>query len=247
MKRILAFALAIMLLIAPSVMAKSFTIQWEWNYNTEPDMAQYVMFHRVEGQGYDYNIPIKIIPCTITNGVCVPSDPNDLKVPFTAPDGSLTDNHFVVQAEDTTQLRSGDSNECTITVDLRNIPAPTMLQGVYNDVTTTVDLTWNQTETDRVAKWKLFNATNSGGPYTEVGELINDGTQTHTMSWNVPGDGQYYFTIVAFTKSETTTNADGTQMTIVDEVFSPDSNQALVEVKVHPSPVHNFKVKIRVY
>ena len=226
----LLICLLLVLFIIPTAMAKQVTLQFEWTPNTEPDIARYVLYHRVEGQGYSYEIPAKIIPCLMIGEGAY--DPNDAKFTFEAADGSMSVNHFVIRAEDTEQFQSGDSNEVDFTVDLRVIPAATMLVGVYNDVNKTIDFTWSQQDADRIARWDLFNSNTSGGPYTKVGEVLNTGlAPPYTTTWDVPRDGVYYFTVVGFTS----------------EVFAVDSNEAGVEVRVHPSPVHNFKVKIRIY
>ena len=100
-----------------------------------------------------------------------------------------------------------------------------MLAGTYDDTAKAVTFSWQQTQIERITKWELYKASVSGGPYTKVDE-----TTDMSLTWNVPGDGDYFFTLVAFT----------------DEVYSVDSNEAYVQVKVHPSPMKNFRVKIRI-
>lgn len=240
MKKLFAIVLIAAFLIASIATAKQIDIEFGWTPNTEPDVKQYVVFHRVEGQGYSYEIPVKIIPCTVTDGACV-YDPADAIVSFEVADGALVLNHFTLRAEDTEQNQSGDSNECHITVDFRTIPAATMLQGIYNDVLKTIDFTWSQPEQDRVARWDLLVSQVSGTGYVKTGEF-----NVPTGTWEVPDDGEYYFTIIPFTKIIDTVDETGTIAHIADEVYAVNSNEAYVQVKEHPSPVKNFKVKIRI-
>jgi len=238
MKSLLTCLLALFL-IAPLAMAKDLTIKVGWDQNTEPDMAQgsYVIFHRVEGQGYNYTVPIKI--------VAFPTIEADVPL-IGVPDNAVTKNYLVVRAEDATQNQSGDSNEIWISFDSRVPPIPIITAGVYNDVTNTVDLTWDQENSELVTRWKLFKATVSGGPYIEVAEIENTGSPENTISWSIPNDGIYYFTMVGFRDGSETKNAEETELTIIDSAFTADSNQMTVEVKVHPAPTKSFKVKIRV-
>jgi hypothetical protein len=82
------------LLSPPSVWAVDVTLAWD--ANTEQDLAGYRIFHREEGQSYQYNNPAwegTATTCTIS---------------------ALDDNttyYFVVRAFDTSDNESGDSNE----------------------------------------------------------------------------------------------------------------------------------------
>ena len=233
MKKLFMVVLIAVFLAAPPVMAKEITLRFAWSANTEPDMAGYAMFIRQEGQQYNYNNPIDPV-CTIVDGFCYTNPITKLceyEHTFEAPDGFLTTFYFVVRAGDIEGFWSADSNEVDATFDLRVMPAPTMLAGVYDDDIKIINFTWQQTDADRVLKWELFNSSTSGGPYTKVGKLVNIGLLSpYSLLWNVPGDGNYHFVLVAFTS----------------ELNSADSNEAYVQVKDHPSPVRNFKVKIRI-
>ena len=238
MKRIF-LALLVVVFMAWPASAKEVTLEFDWTNNTEPDMAMYLGFHRVEGQGYDYDIPVKAIPCTVQDGACVPDNPLDKQFTFVVPDGSLTVNHFILRAEDTEQDQSRDSNEVGATIDCRPLSAATMLQGVYNDVAKTIDFTWGHADESRVDRWDLFNSSISGGPYTKVGEFAS-----MTGAWPVPGDGRYYFTVVGFVAGGSVVDPAGTMAEITYDAYAPDSNEADVLVRTHPAPSKNFKVKI---
>ena len=239
MKKLLFLTIVLLavVLIAPIAMAKDVTIKVGWDQNTEPDMEQYLVFHRVEGQSYNYTVPVKV--------VAFPTIEADVPL-IGVPDNAVTKNYLVVRAEDATQNQSGDSNEIWISFDSRVPPIPIITAGVYNDVTNTVDLTWDQENSELVTRWKLFKATVSGGPYIEVAEIENTGSPENTISWSIPNDGIYYFTMVRFRDGSETKNAEETELTIIDSAFTADSNQMTVEVKVHPAPTKSFKVKIRV-
>lgn len=235
MKKLLLVVIFLVVSVIPAT-AKDITLKFAWDANTELDMASYAIFIRQEGQVYNYTQPIDPT-CTIAaDGKCY-IDPVaktcEFNHTFTAPDGVISTFYFVVRAKDseTPPQWSADSNELSETYDLRVMPDPTMLAGSYNDTTKTINFTWEQPDASRVTRWDLFNSSVGGGPYTKVGELENTGqVPPYFISWTVPEDGNYYFTVVAFT----------------EEVFSQNSNEAYVQVKVHPSPVHNFKVKIRI-
>ena len=101
MKKLLV-AILVVMFMAGTAMAKDVTIQVGWDANIESDMAQYVVYHRVEGQGYNYTVPIKIVP--------FPGVETDILLPG-VPDNAVTKNYLVIRAEDTNQNQSGDSNE----------------------------------------------------------------------------------------------------------------------------------------
>lgn len=232
MKR-LFMAFLIVVFLAVPVVAKEVKLVFSWSANSEPDMKGYALFVRQEGQAYDYNDP-KDPTCTIVDGLCYVDTVAkicEFEHEFTAPDGVISTFYFVCRAKDTDGNWSRDSNEIFQTYDLRVMPNPTMLAGAYNDMTKTIVFFWEQPDADRVVRWELFKSFTTGGPYIKVGELANTGQiSPYSMSWAVPGDGDYYFTVVAFT----------------EEVFSDNSNEAYVHVKEHPGKPFNFKIKIRI-
>ena len=233
MKKLLIIMMVV--LLAAPVMAKEVKLRFEWSPNSEADMAGYALFIRQEGQVYDYSQPIDP-SCTLAeDGFCY-VDPIaktcEFEYTFTAPDGQITTFYFVARAHDMYTNWSDDSNEVSQTFDLAPIVAPSMLIGVYNDALKTIDFVWEQNNVDRVVRWRLYMKQGTND-FTEVGELIKtpEMISPYAISWDVPGDGNYIFTVVAFTE---------------EWISSINSNEATVQVKVHPSPVHNFKVKIRI-
>lgn len=214
------------------------SISFAWTPNTEPDMAQYVMYHRVEGQGYDYDIPIKIIPCAANaSGQCVTPtvlpngdcELNDLVLPI--PDGSLTVNHFILRAEDGYGNQSGDSNEVTATYNLTSIVAISDFAGAYNKVTNTVDLTWSVTD-NRITSWKIYKTLTSGTGYEQNGNEVmwngtdNNITVSQSASAFAPGE-VYYLVIVAF-------GPDGNSL---------NSNEISIDRKP-PTTTINYRIKL---
>jgi len=100
-KLILAFAV----ISAGNLFAMDVTLAWD--PNSEPDLAGYRMFTRIEGGSYDYLSPAwegTATTCTITG----------------LPDS--TNNYFVARAFDTEGLESGDSNEVMAAAITNNPP-----------------------------------------------------------------------------------------------------------------------------
>jgi len=235
MKKILTLMIMIIFLAAPNVFAKNVKYTLTWSPNTEPDMAGYKIYIRLNDNPYNYDDPQDPV-CTIKDGKCWvdPTNENcDWETPdIPIPDGELTTICFVARAYDTGNNYSEDSNEVCDTVDLRILPASLITASIYNDATKTIDFVFTQEQSDRVIRWELYMGPASGGPYNKIKELVNSEglTSPYSISWDVPGDGDYYFVIVGFT----------------DEINSVDSNEVYVNVKVHPSPMHNFKIKARI-
>lgn len=234
MKRILVVLLVLLFIVPSIVMAKEVKLKFAWSANSEPDMAGYALFQRTEGQEYDYNSPIDPT-CTIVDGKCY-VDPTaktcEFDHTFNAPDGQITTFHWVARAKDTEDKWSGDSNEVSQTFDLAPIVSPVISAAVHNEVTNTIDISFGQADSARVEKWELFMSNVSGGPYNKIETIAREGEgNTFSTSWQIPEDGDYYFTLVAFTH---------------EGIFSPDSNEVYVQVKTHPSPIKDFKIKIRI-
>lgn len=232
MKRLPIFLLV--MLLAMPVMAKQIKVQFEWQANTETTMAGYGLFRREEGQAYDYDAPIDP-DCTIVDGACY-VDPTAKTCTFTdtfdAPDGKATTYYWVARARDTDGDWSEDSNEVTMTVDLAPIVAAVITNGSYDSTTKNINIAFSQTDVNRADHWELYMGTASGGPYNKVDTLANDNSgDTFSIDHQITADGTYYFTIVTFTK---------------EGVFSPNSNEMSVEVKEHPAPTKDFKIKIRI-
>jgi len=233
MKKLLIVLLASLIVIPSVAISKEVKLTFDWDANTEPDMAGYAIFQRVEGQEYDYNSPIDPT-CTIVDGGCYVDSvlkSNEFEHTFNAPDGQITTFYWVARAKDTEDKWSGDSNEVSFTIDLAPIVSAVITAAVYNPVTNTIDISFQQADSERVEKWELFMSNVSGGPYTKVDTITKPGVgDTFSASWQITGDGDYYFTLVTFTP---------------EGMFSPDSNEMFVEVKTHPSPMKDFKIKIR--
>jgi len=232
MKKLLMILL-VMLFIVPSVMAKEVTLTFAWDANSEPDMASYALFHRTEGQQYDYSNPLDP-NCTIVDGFCY-IDPVaktcEFEYSFDSSDGEITTHYFVARAKDTEGKWSGDSNEVSQTFDFAPIGASTITAAVWNETTNTIDIAFTQADSERVEKWELFMSNTSGSGYNKVDTIVKEGTgDTFSASWQIPSDGDYYFTLVSFTP---------------EGMFSNNSNEMYVQVKTHPSPIKDFKIKIR--
>jgi len=198
------FALILLLLSSSVCFAKEISVKFDWDPNTESDMAGYAVFQRQEGQQYDYTKPIDP-DCTIVDGQCwvdAVAKNNNFPHKFEVPDGQITTWYWVARARDTEGNWSEDSNEVSLVVNLTALPAITDFAGVFNKVNQTIDFTWTQNDPERINSWKLYRSTASGGPYTEVLDVPWNGTDT-TISASLPADtiapGEvYYFTVVSF-------------------------------------------------
>lgn len=236
MKKILTL-LIVAVFICPFSIAIAKDVSFEWTANTEPDMKQYVLYNRVEGQGYDYNIPIKIIPCVIADGKCTtvpPSANGDCTTTITQniPDGQKVINYFILRAEDIYENQSGDSNEVSYTVDLTPLVAINDFVGVFNKVAQTVDFSWTQNDIDRVTSWKLYQTLTSGSNYTQVGnEIPWNGTDTQigaSVPANTFAPGEVYYLVV---------------VSFGDGINSPNSNEVKIDRK---PPTKRINLKITV-
>ena len=232
MKKYFVAIIVFIFILAGSAAGKQITIEFGWDANTESDMAGYALFMKKGADSsYDYNDPRDPL-CTIAeDGKCYTDVVNKVcgfALPFEATDGELATYYFVARARDADGNWSGDSNEVSKEVDLRVLPSALVTTFTYNDVTKTIDFAFTQDQVDRVVRWELYKGDTSGGPYTKAGELANSGQGSpYSMSWEVPGDGDYYFVIVGF----------------AELVNSADSGEVYINVKVHPGKPHNFKIK----
>lgn len=238
MKKLLPI-IALILFICPfgTASVEALNLSFAWTSNTEPDMKQYILYNRVEGQGYDYNIPMKVIPCTVVDGKCTTVPPTTegectTTITLNVPDGQKVINHFILRAEDIYENQSGDSNEVSWTSDLTPLLAINDFVGLFNKVAQTVDFSWTQNDVDRVTSWKLYRTITSGSDYIQVGSDIPwNGTDTQ-ISASMPADTlapgeEYYFVVVAFG----------------DSVNSPNSNEVKIDRKP-PAKRINLKITI---
>lgn len=201
MKRFAIFFMALLFFTVSVAGAAEITVNLDWNPNTEPDMAGYMLYKRVEGQAYNYPTPDTIIQCTVTENQCVPTGGS---ITWQSPDGQLIVYQFVARAFDTEGLESGDSNEVSKTIDLRILPIPTAFVGAWNEAAETVDLTWEQTQSARVVKWLVEYGETEGGPYPDNYYVTNAGQTDYTASVPIiapPGViTTKYFAIKGFAK-----------------------------------------------
>lgn len=120
MKRIILAILSILVLASLAISA-DFTIRFEWDRNTETDLAGYRMYKDQTG-----------VPGSRAK---VGGDINkDLTFPFqitvTVPDGTEGELGFVLTAYDTANNESGDSNRVTYPFDMKPPVAPGALKRV---------------------------------------------------------------------------------------------------------------------
>lgn len=234
MKR-LFIAVLIILMVATVSLAKDISVSFTWDPNTEPDMAGYALFQRLDGQAYDYTAPIDP-NCTIVDGGCYtnPTDKTNLfTLTLSAPEGQLSKWFWVARAKDTEGQWSEDSNEVFLEVNLTPLASVGDLSAVFNTTTQTIDFTWTQPELARIRSWQLYRGTTQGGPYTSILTIPYDGEST-ILSASIPADtlapgGEYYFVIVSFADFG---------------IFSPDSNVVKIDRRP-PTKVINLKITLQ--
>jgi len=235
MKKLVLVFISIFVFASMSV-AKDITLKFEWQPNSESDLAGYAVYSKVEGQNYNYSSPIKTV------GLVTTAD-----VTFPVADNTEQKNYFIIRAFDSNANFSDDSNEVWGDIDLRVPPAPNITAAAYNDTTQTIDFTFDQSNLDLVDKWELYMSNASGGPWTKIADIAKADPPALSTSWQVPGDGDYFFAMVAFRDGSDSLSEDGSQFTSINAGFSPNSNEASAQVKIHPSPNFTFKIKLRVY
>jgi len=200
---------ALMMFFTGTAFAYEVSFNFGWKANTETTMKQYVIYHRIQDQGYNYEIPIRVIPCTMSDGKCVTEKTVDgdnhttNPVILNVPDGQKTTLYFVMRAESTEEEQSGDSNEVFAETNLTPLLVASDFTAVFNKVAQTIDFTWTQPSLDRVNKWQLYSSDTSGTGFVAVGDTIPyDGNST-TITSSIPADTvapgtRTFFTVVAF-------------------------------------------------
>lgn len=181
-------------------------VSFAWDCNVEPDVAGYRLFARMNADPYDYTKPYEFT-CTVVSGQC-PTDPAKMVCEgsiddLSAPDGVLTDFKFVARAFDTEGAESGDSNEVSLGVDRTALPTVTDFSGSYDKTTDQVTLSWKQSPAGRVTHWKVFVSDQTGGPYAELLQVDNSGSEDVTATTPITGTppGQVttkYFVVVGY-------------------------------------------------
>ena len=201
---------ALMMFFTGTAFAYEVSFNFAWKANTETTMKQYVLYNRIQDQGYNYEIPVRIIPCTMSNGKCVTEkvtaegdNQTATPVTFDVPDGQKITSYYVMRAESTEEEQSGDSNEVFAEIDLTPLLVASDFIAVFNKVAQTIDFTWTQPSLDRVNKWQLYSSDTSGTGFVAVGDTIPyDGNST-TITSSIPADTvapgtRTFFTVVAF-------------------------------------------------
>lgn len=176
MKKFTVIIIGLLFFIVGVVGAKEITLNFAWTPNTETDMAGYTLYKRGAWQQYDYNNPDDVVPCIMTGNDCIPAEGS---ITWEALDGSSSTYCFVARAYDTGNNFSEDSNEVSKVIDLTILPMPTNFTGTFNDVEDTVNLIWEQSQSDRIKRWIVMYGDANGGPYPESYEVENTGQTSY--------------------------------------------------------------------
>lgn len=166
-------------IFSSAVFAYQVTATLTWDPNTESDMAGYRIFQRFESDSYDYSNPAADISCTVSDGQCTPCEAT---IFFEVGDGESKTVYCVARAYDTDENESEDSDEVSEIIDRTTLPIPTDITGAWNDAEQTIDITWKQTDVDRVVKWVVMYGDVSGGEYSDSYEVENIGQTSYAAS-----------------------------------------------------------------
>lgn len=210
-------------------LAKDFTFTFDWNANTEPDMAGYALFQRIDNGTYDYAAPIDPT-CTIVNGECW-IDPTNKNNEFTLPYKITID---IPAVTDLVAVFNKTAQTIDFTWSYSNLPPTTYYwvaratdgdawSGDSNEVSHTFNL--------NVTNWKVYKSDAVSGPWTEVLDVPWDGSSSLTASVpaaSLPPGSQTFFALVGFT---------------VEGIFSPNSNVVMIDRRP-PTNVINLKIKL---
>lgn len=198
MKRFILFVMFFVTFVFPMAAGAGVTIMWDAN---DPVPDGYRVYHRWEGGTYDYAVHHwqgSEITTTITDllpplpDMLTPTDlgatwnkvTGNITVNWTQPADAFAENklYLIVRAyldavDPAPALESADSEEVNIM----------------------------QKNTNTISKWEIFYSDVSGGPYTSLGEVIQDGSAQPVITKPVVGVPvntvkTLYFTAVAFGK-----------------------------------------------
>lgn len=100
------------------------------------------------------------------------------------------------QASDVTHsaFSGSTSNESnSISADTLDPPA-----GLAAGGTATVELTWTATPDAYATGYRVYRATASGGPYTEIATVTGQATTSYS---DIPGTGTFYYVVRAYHSS----------------------------------------------
>ena len=128
MKKLIAILAMAIMLMASTAWAVT-NVSFQWDANTEPDLAGYKIYRSQTSGVYDLANPVMTIPCTVNDTSCTQT--TEMEVP----DGIW---YWVATAYDSEGNESGFSNELTRTFDTQ---APNSPGSFTITVTVRVDVT----------------------------------------------------------------------------------------------------------
>ena len=179
-----------------------------WDDNTEPDLNGYNVYRSTTPGG----------PYTKVNGALVAvSDYADTGLT------NGTTYYYVVRAENTSALESGNSNEASATPIDAPPAAPTGL--VATPASAQVSLDWADNAEPDLAGYNVYRSTSTGGPYTKVnGALVTVSNYTDTGLTN----GTTYYYVVRAEDNGTNESGNSSEVSATPAALPPAAPTGLV-------------------
>jgi hypothetical protein len=204
MKRLLflSFILFVVFVFSAASFAgsKVLTFQWEMAPEDLPTLQDF----RLWSTQSEVN-PVWPNDYTMVTTVTYDPDatqPYQSDVTITIPDGQEVDLWFVMEARDVEGVSSGPSIAAIpagetepgpVRIDFKPPAIVTNVSGDYNNQTKIITLSWTAPADTDLAQYRVYKASQAGGPYTEVGVA-----STATYDYTVPSAerGQFVYFVV---------------------------------------------------
>lgn len=147
---------------------KEIPLTFVWDSNRSIGQWQQIkIFVRINGNSYDYNMPLIEVSQSYDNGQ---STPTEAKVNFNFPDNNKTTAYFVARSYDNNGKFSEDSNEVVKIVDLLPLEAFDF-DASYNADDSSINFIWEITDV-RGLRYRIYKSYSENGDF-EPFRLIN--------------------------------------------------------------------------
>lgn len=156
-------------------------LRFQWDTNNTGQWEEVKIFARVEGEEYNYDSPLLVVPQEYIDGNSVPIDAS---AQFNYPDNSKTTVYFVAKSYKGDSF-SEDSNEVSKTVDLVPLE-PFNFTAVYNEEDNSIDFEWSITDV-RASRYRIYKSSTIDGQYEPIIRIDYEEGKTN-YSQKVPID-----------------------------------------------------------